>query len=97
MDVNELPKRCVHAHFAPHDKFYLRGSAHDLECRFPFLDESTITHAYQIFYLVWKLSYLFGVKYSDYSLSYESLLDEPDKQLAHLFARLNIENYDLAP
>jgi hypothetical protein len=48
-----------------------------------------------MFYLLWKLSYLFGVKYSDHSLSYESLLDEPAKQISHLCSRLNIENYDL--
>jgi hypothetical protein len=96
MDVTSYPKDASMAHFAPHDKFYLGVWAHDLKYHFPFLDESTITHAYQLFYLVWKLSYLFGVKYSDYSLSYESLLDEPDKQLTHLFSRLNIENYDLA-
>lgn len=94
MDVTTYPKDASMADFPPHDKFYLRVWAHDLKYHFPFLDESRITHAYQLFYLVWKLSYLFGVKYSDHSLSYESLLDEPDKQLAHLFSRLNIENYE---
>jgi hypothetical protein len=95
MDVTCYPRTASMARFAPHDKFYLRRWAHDLKYHFPFLDEARLTHAYQMFYLVWKLSYLFGVKYSDYSLAYESLLDEPDKQIAQLFTRLHIEDYDL--
>ena len=81
--------------FAPHDKFYLALWAHNLKYHFSFLDKSMITHGYQLFYFLCKLSYLFGVKYADYSLSYESVLDEPDKQLAHLFSRLDIENYNI--
>jgi hypothetical protein len=95
MDVTTYPKDASMADFPPHDKFYLRLWAHDLKYHFPFLDESRITHAYQLFYMTWKLSYLFGVKYSDYSFSYESLLAESDKQLTHLFSRVKIENYDL--
>jgi hypothetical protein len=95
MDVTSYPKDTPMTHFASHDKFYLRSWAHDLKYDFPFLNESMITHGYQLFYFLWKLSYLFGVKYSDYSISYESLLDEPDKQVTHLFSRLGIENYDV--
>ena len=94
MDLTGYPQDASMSQFAPHDKFYLRVWARDLAYHFPFLDESRLTHAYQLFYLLWKLSYLFGVKYSHYSLSYESLLDEPDKQLTQLFSRLNIEYHD---
>jgi Sulfotransferase family len=95
MDVTSYPKDAAMSQFASHDKFYLGLWAHDLKCHFPFLEESRITHGYQLFYFLWKLSYLFGVKYSDYSLSYECLLDEPDKRVTHLFSTLGIENYDI--
>ena len=94
MDIMSYPRDASMSQFAPHDHFYMRVWAHDLAYHFPFLDESRLTHAYQMFYFLWKLSYIFGVKYSHYSLSYESLLDEPEKQFAQLFSWLNIEYYD---
>jgi sulfotransferase family protein len=95
MDVTSYSKDAGMSEFAAQDKFYLCSWAHDLKYHFPFLDESIITHGYQLFYFLWKLSYLFGVKYSDCSLSYESLLDEPDKHLTHLFSAVGIESYDI--
>jgi hypothetical protein len=95
MDATSYPRDSSMAQFASYDKFYLLSWAHDLKYHFPFLDELAITHPYQLFYFLWKLSYLFGVKYSDHSLSYESLLDEPEKQLTNLFSLLNIDNYDI--
>src|SRR5262245_8914500 len=96
VDVTNYPKDAATTAFESYDKFYLRLWAHDLKYHFPFLDNNRITHAYQLFYFLCKLSYLFGVKYSDYSLSYESLLDAPDKQLTYLFSKVGIENYDIA-
>jgi hypothetical protein len=95
MNLASYTKEASMPQFANCDHFYLRVWGHDLQYHFPFLDESAIPHAYQLFYFVWKLSYLFGVKYSDYSISYESLIDEPYKQLTNLFERLNIVNYNL--
>jgi Sulfotransferase family len=95
MDLNSVPKMASMEQFAALDKFYLGIWANDLKYHFPFLDEAAISHPYQCFYYIWKLSYLFGVKYADYSLSYESLLDEPHKQLKRLMTLLKIEVYDL--
>jgi hypothetical protein len=47
-----------------------------------------------MFYYIWKLSYLFGINFSHYSLAYEHLLAYPESQLQKLLAMLGIENYD---
>jgi hypothetical protein len=81
--------------FRDYDKFYLMTWARDLKYHFPFLDERTISHPYQLFYYIWKLSYLFGVKYADSSIPYELLVKKPETQLGQLFRALNIQDYDL--
>jgi hypothetical protein len=95
MDLHDVPKTSSMEQFAAQDRFYLGMWAHDLKYHFPFLDEANISHPYQRFYFIWKLSYLFGIKYADYSLSYESLLEEPHKQLQHLLTFLKIQDYDV--
>jgi hypothetical protein len=74
--------------FEPYDKFYLLMWARDLRHCFPFLDLKSVTHPYELFYLIWKLSYLFGRKYADISLAYEHLVSDPTQQLAQLFETL---------
>jgi hypothetical protein len=54
--------------FEPYDGFYLRRWASDLKYRFPFLDERRVSHPYELFYAIWKLSYLFGRVYARTSL-----------------------------
>jgi hypothetical protein len=81
--------------FAGHDHFYLRSWAKDLRYHFPFLDERNISHPYELFYFLWKLSYLFGRQYADYSLGYEALTAAPDQQLPSLLAALDVTGYDL--
>ena len=89
------PRDIRPADFTPYDKFYLLRWARDLRYRFPFLDEHSVRHPYQLFYLIWKLSYAFGKTYSDCSLAYESLTRQPEEVLPNLFARLDIQQYDL--
>jgi hypothetical protein len=95
LDPGCFPKDARTDQFPPHDKFYLRHWANDLKYHFPFLEESTIAHPYQMFYYIWKLSYIFGVHFSHYSIAYEHILDEPELQLQKLIAMLGIKNYDI--
>jgi hypothetical protein len=80
--------------FAPHDRFYLRLWANDLRHHFPFVDERTVRHPYQLFYYVWKLSYLFGRWYADYSVAFEEVLADPAGRIAELFQAADVDDYD---
>ena len=79
------------AHFRRHDGFYMLGWCADLAHHFPFLDEGRAEHPYQLFYYLWKLSYLFGRKYADHSLSMEALVAEPEAQLRALFRAVDVD------
>jgi hypothetical protein len=81
--------------FPAHDKFYLRMWARDLKYYFPFLDDRLIVHPYQLFYFIWKLSYIFGRSFSHHSIAFEELLANPEQQLRALFHKLDIQRYDL--
>ena len=83
------------ADFANHDHYYLRSWGRDLKYHFPFLDEGHIAHPYQMFYYIWKLSYLFGRRYAHISLAYEEILRNPEKCLGELYATLGIGGTDL--
>jgi hypothetical protein len=90
-DLKRFPRDASIADFHPFDKFYLRMWAEDLKYHFPFLDEKCNRHPYQILYYIWKLSYLFGVKYCDHSIPFEALLVDPDEQLRQLFRVVDAE------
>ncbi len=72
------------------ENFYLRSWANDLKRVMPFLCASFTTHPYQMFYYLWKSSYLFGKTYGHTSISYESLAADTDSVLNNL-----IESTDL--
>jgi hypothetical protein len=95
LDVKCFPRDGLTADFAPHDKFYLRAWAADLKYHFPFLDERAAEHPYQLFYYIWKLSYLFGRKYAHHSLAFERLVADPAAELTRLFGVLDVAHYDL--
>ncbi|MBD3309035.1 sulfotransferase [candidate division KSB3 bacterium] len=82
--------------FAPYDGFYLRMWAQDLKYHFPFLDERRVTHPYELFYYLWKLSWLFGTAYSDVSICFEELLQRPSQILTLLFEELQLEREHVA-
>jgi hypothetical protein len=90
-----FPKTARMEEFAPYDAFYLGRWGRDLQYHFPFLDQDSIAHPYQLFYYIWKLSYLFGAKYAHHSLAYEDLLTNTEKSLDSLFTVLGIKQYDL--
>ena len=77
------------------DGFYLKTWCDDLAKHFPFLDERITPHPYQRFYYLWKLSYLYGKKECNQSLSLEELTQNPKKTLQNLFSELNIDHKHL--
>jgi hypothetical protein len=95
MNPMACPRTVLMANFGPHDHFYLRSWARDLKYHFPFLEEGRIEHPYQMFYLVWKLSYLFGRFYSHCSLPFEEILKNPETSLGNLFGLLDIRCADM--
>jgi hypothetical protein len=97
VDPAKFPKDGAMADFAGHDHYYLRMWASDLKYHFPFLDELRIEHPYQMFYFIWKLSYLFGRRYADASLAYEDLLRDPRTCLAALYEQLGLRGLEVGP
>jgi hypothetical protein len=79
------------AEFAQHDHYSIREWAFDLKPHFPFLDWKVVSHPYEMFYFLWKLSYVFGVKYSHYSMAFENLIEDSEKQLEELCRVSNIK------
>ena len=66
------------------DGFYLNTWCRDLSKHFPFLASDETPHPYARFYLLWKLSFLYGQKFSDYSLGYEKFSAAPEQVLTEL-------------
>jgi hypothetical protein len=94
-DVKHFTRDDAMAGFPRFDRFYLSMWAEDLKYHFPFLDESRIRHPYQMFYYIWKLSYLFGVKYCDYSVRFEALVEDPSEEIAGLFEAVGAGGVDV--
>ena len=80
----------------PEDYFYTLEWARDLRRVFPCVDPAQHEHAYAVHYLLWRLSFLFGQRYADVSIAYEDLLHDPAGTLGPVFARLGIDNSELA-
>ncbi len=78
------------ADFEPLDGYYLLRWCRDLKYVFPFLDPQTAAHPYELFYLVWKLSYLYGTSYAHFSLAFEQLVTQPETVLTELFRNLQL-------
>ncbi len=95
MDVKSFPRDGTVAEFAAHDHFYLLAWAKDLAYQFPFLDPRQADHPYDLFYLIWKLSYLFGRQYSDASFCFETLCASPAQELPRLMSAAGIDTFDL--
>ncbi len=89
-----IPRDISSAEFGPFDKFYLGTWAEDLKYHFPFLEETHNQNPYRLHYYIWKLSYLFGAKYCDHSIRFESLLEDPSGEIARLFESVGAEHCD---
>jgi hypothetical protein len=91
-----FPKDGRMEEFEAHDKFYLLTWAKDLKYHFPFVDEKLVSHPYELFYYIWKLSYLFGHAYAHFSIAFEDILAEPEGQMTRLLEACRVEgNYDI--
>lgn len=73
------------------DAFYLDVWCRDLAKYYPVLDIRNTPHPYQRFYYLWKLSYLHGVKFSNLSISYDNLIENPKYEIYNIFSLLNID------
>lgn len=85
------------ADFASVDGFYIRRWARDLKYHFPFLDEKTAGHPYQLHYYLWKLSYMYGRSWCDLSLSFEELTHFPEQALFRLFQQCGLDAARMDP
>lgn len=74
--------------FTPHDRYYLLRWCRDLKHHFPFLDEAQAEHPYALHYSLWRLSYVYGLHYADYSIAFEELVSHPERVLTGLLADL---------
>jgi len=95
IDPKNFPSSGTMRQFTHCDHFYLLRWARDLSYQFPFLDPRAAEHPYDLFYLIWKLSYLFGRVYCDESFSLEKLCVQPDEELPRLMEASKIDDYDL--
>lgn len=89
-DKTLMNKNDVHKTYK--DAFYLNTWCNDLKKFFPFLAYEYTPHPYQRFYYLWKLSFLYGQKYSDISIEFEQLIQKPQETLQQVFDTLEIKN-----
>jgi hypothetical protein len=94
VDPAEFTREGTMAAFHDHDHYYLGTWAEDLQYHFPFLNRDRLGHPYQMFYFIWKLSYLFGRRYAHLSLAYEDILQAPAAQFTQLFRTLRLDGVD---
>ncbi|WP_372972232.1 sulfotransferase [Marinobacter sp.] len=73
------------------DHFYLRTWFRDLVRQFPFLADYEQHHRYYLFYLIWKLSYCFGVHYSSISVGMEALTKAPSMTMKDILAAIGTD------
>ncbi len=92
-DLAEFPSNAHPSQF--NDHFYLQIWARDLQHVIPLLGHEQIEHPYELFYLIWKLSYLFGQSYATHSIAYEQLTNDPNNTIADIVKKLNMQNTDI--
>jgi hypothetical protein len=73
------------------DAFYLNSWCDDLSQYFPFLSAKSTPHPYQRFYYLWKLSYLYGIRYSDLSISFEDLVLSKEQTTESIIKSLSLK------
>jgi len=95
LSIIKQPENCPpdtsFAELGTRDFFYFRSWGRDLSTIFPYLSESRLKHPYELFYLIWRLSYNYGKSYADYSIRFEDLLNNPAGCLQSMFIELNID------
>ena len=89
--------RCRLSEFAARDGFYLLSWARDLRHTFPFLSLDGDAFAYELYYQVWKLSYLFGQHYAELSLRFEDLIADPRANIGRILETAGMAEVDVEP
>jgi Sulfotransferase family len=81
--------------FAERDHYYLLMWANDLRTHFPFLTPKELGHPYELFYLMWRLSYMFGRRFTHYSIQFERIVTDAITELRSLFEAVNLPGVDI--
>ena len=89
--------RCRVREFEAYDGFYLLRWARDLRHSFPFLTMNGDAFAYELYYQIWKLSYLFGQRYAELSLRFEDLIADPRLQIRRILDVAGMSEVDVEP
>jgi sulfotransferase family protein len=97
VDLRSCGTNCTVAEFAARDHFYLLSWARDLRYQFPFLDPATAEHPYDLFYWIWKLSYVFGRRFADDSFAFEALVRSPDREIMRIVAAAGANAESIQP
>lgn len=95
VDPARVPRNITVREFEQHDHFYLLPWARDLSYDLPFLALEDAEHPYDLFYMLWKLSYVWGGTHADVSMRFESLVAQPALEIDRLMRATGIEQYDL--
>ena len=80
--------------FGKHDRYYLLAWADDLSARFPFLDPRSTVRPYELFYYLWKLSFVLGQAHAHASFCFESICESPAREVGRLMAAAGVSRYD---
>lgn len=96
VDPAAVPRDIGVREFGPLDRFYLISWATDLSYVYPFLHPDRAEHPYDLFYLIWRLSYAFGRRYADASFGLEAFTTHPETELPRLLAACRV-NADEVP
>lgn len=81
--------------FARVDRFYLLSWATDLSYVFPFLKPDEAEHPYDLFYMIWKLSYAVGRAHADVSVGFEDLTARPSTEIPRVMSACGVHDYNL--
>jgi hypothetical protein len=65
--------------------FYLYDWWRDLKFELPILEIQNLSHPYQIHFLLWRISYMYGKRYCPISICFEELLMDTENLLLALF------------
>lgn len=90
-DARLRHKEITMQEFLQYEGFYLGSWGRDLKFQFPFVDPKKCDHPYQLFYFIWRLSFLFGIEYAHHSVAYEDIMTKPEKVLGNLLECVDID------
>jgi hypothetical protein len=96
VDPRQVPRTVTVQQFVALDRYYLINWATDLAHIFPFVQPFAAEHPYDVFYMIWKLSFAFGRTYAHHSVGFEALASDTDREIERLMSACGIVAYDAA-